>query len=54
MGDTESTGTLTSKMECGGLWLITDFRSEFGGQKFQGRGLDGYDPTKKGSSGIFG
>jgi hypothetical protein len=47
MGDTESTGTLTSKMECGGLWLITDFRSEFGGQKFQGRGLDGYDPTKK-------
>ena len=43
----ESTGTQTSKMECGGLWLVTDFQAEFAGQQFQGRGLDGYDPEGK-------
>lgn len=43
----ESKGTMTYRMECGGLWLVSDFRSDFGGQKFQGRGLDGYDPQKK-------
>src|SRR5437762_9445656 len=47
MGDNESAGTMTYKMECGGLWLTSDFRGEFDGQKFQGRGLDGYDPEKK-------
>ena len=43
----ESTGTLSSRMECGGLWLITDFKADLGGQPFQGRGMDGYDPAKK-------
>jgi hypothetical protein len=43
----ESKGTMTYRAECGGLWLVSDFRGEFGGQKFQGRGLDGYDPQKK-------
>ena len=47
MGEDESAGTMTYKMECGGLWLTSDFRGEFGGQKFQGRGVDGYDPAKK-------
>ena len=47
MGDNESAGTMTYKMECGGLWLTSDFRGEFDGQKFQGRGVDGYDPEKK-------
>jgi len=47
MGDNESAGTMTFKMECGGLWLMSDFHSEFGDQKFQGRGMDGYDPEKK-------
>ena len=47
MGDNESSGTMTYKMECGGLWLTSDFRGEFDGQKFQGRGVDGYDPEKK-------
>lgn len=46
-GGDESTGVSTYKMECGGLWLSSDFQGEFGGQKFQGRGLDGYDPEKK-------
>jgi hypothetical protein len=46
-GDSESSGIMTMKSECGGLWMITDFQGEMGGQKFQGRGLDGYDPGKK-------
>lgn len=44
---TTSKGQMTAKMECGGLWLVSDFQGEFGGQKFQGRGLDGYDPASK-------
>src|SRR5712671_4063554 len=47
MGDSESAGTATYKMECGCLWLMSDFRGEFFDQKFQGRGMDGYDPEKK-------
>lgn len=31
----------------GGLWLITDFKSEIMGQPFEGRGVLGYDPGKK-------
>ena len=46
MGEDESQATSTSKMECGGLWLITDFRGSFGGMMFQGRGADSYDPVK--------
>jgi hypothetical protein len=42
-----STGRSEAKFECGGLWLVSDFKGEFGGQPFQGRGLDGYDPVKK-------
>jgi hypothetical protein len=43
----DSKGTMTSKVECGGLWLASDFRAEFGGMPFHGRGFDGYDPVKK-------
>lgn len=43
----ESKGTTTAKLDCGGLWLVTEYRGEFFGQPFQGRGLDGYDPAKK-------
>jgi|DewCreStandDraft_4_1066084.scaffolds.fasta_scaffold00300_6 hypothetical protein len=46
-GGEESKGTMSVKLECGGLWAVSDFRAEFAGQKFQGRGLDGYDPVKK-------
>lgn len=47
--ETESgTGTMTYKMELGGLWLVGDFEGEFGGAKFQGKFLDTYDAgTKK-------
>jgi Protein of unknown function (DUF1579) len=46
--ETESSnGTMTYKMGLGGLWLIGDFEGEFGGLKFQGKGLDSYDPATK-------
>lgn len=32
---------------CGGLWVASEFDGELVGQKFQGRGLDGYDTAKK-------
>ncbi len=31
----------------GGMWLVTDFKSEMMGQPFQGHGVAGYDPAKK-------
>lgn len=43
----ESKGKAEFKLECGGLWLVSDFNTDFGGMPFQGRGLDGYDPAKK-------
>lgn len=43
----DSKGTMVAKMDCGGLWLSTDFRGDFGGMPFQGRGLDGYDPATR-------
>ncbi len=35
------------KMSCEGMWLTSDFRGDFGGMKFHGKGLDGYDSAKK-------
>jgi hypothetical protein len=46
-GADESTGTSTYRMECGGLWLASEFKGEIFGQKFEGRGMDTYDPEKK-------
>ncbi len=43
----ESKGTMTYKMDLGGLWLVSQFEGDFGGQKFQGHGLDTYDAKKK-------
>jgi hypothetical protein len=41
-----SKGVETSTM-LGGLWLVTDFKSEMMSQPFQGHGVAGYDPAKK-------
>ncbi|MFN7734048.1 MAG: DUF1579 domain-containing protein [Pirellula sp.] len=43
----EGKGISVNKLECGGLWLVCDFKTDFGGMPFQGKGLDGYDPAKK-------
>ena len=45
--DGETPGTMVARVECGGLWLATEFTGQMGGAKFQGRGLDGYDPASK-------
>jgi hypothetical protein len=43
----ESKGTMTYKMEVGGIWLTSNFEGDFGGAKFYGKGLDSYDAGKK-------
>jgi len=52
-GGMESKGTATYKMELGGLWLTSAMESELFGQKFSGRGFDGYDVLKKKYIGIW-
>jgi uncharacterized protein DUF1579 len=42
-----SKGTETSVMGPGGLWLISDFKSEMMGAPFQGHGVTGWDSSKK-------
>ncbi len=43
----DSKGVMIARMECAGLWLATEFRGDFGGMPFLGRGLDGYDPATR-------
>jgi hypothetical protein len=43
----KSTGVETNVVGCGGLCLITDFKSDMMGQPFQGHGLTTYDIVKK-------
>jgi hypothetical protein len=42
-----SKGEAVYKMECGGLWLASDFKGSFEGAPFHGKGLDTYDAAKK-------
>jgi hypothetical protein len=42
-----SKGTETATLGPGGLWLITDFKSEMMGAPFTGHGVTGWDPAKK-------
>jgi Protein of unknown function (DUF1579) len=46
-GGMETKGTVTYKMELGGLWLVGNLESDLFGTKFYGKGLDTYDATKK-------
>jgi Protein of unknown function (DUF1579) len=46
-GGVEHKGTVTYKMELGGLWLVGSLESDLGGQKFSGKSLDTYDARKK-------
>jgi len=47
IGGMKSTGTMTWKMEMGGFYLMSEFKGEFSGMKFEGRGIDTYDTMKK-------
>jgi len=49
----ESKGTTSSKMELGGLWLVSNHEGEFAGMKFQGKGMDTYDVGKKKYVGVW-
>jgi hypothetical protein len=48
-----SKGVGVFRLECGGMWLVSEFTGEFGGAKFQGRGIDGYDQEKKKYFGVW-
>ncbi|MBN9518906.1 DUF1579 domain-containing protein [bacterium] len=52
-GGMEFKGTVTYKMELGGLWLVGAMDSDLGGQRFTGRSLDSYDAGKKKYIGIW-
>ena len=52
-GDKETKGTVTFKMELGGMWLVGDMESELFGQKFQGKSLDSFDAAKKKYVGLW-
>jgi hypothetical protein len=49
----ESKGQYTAKLDVGGYFLVTEFKCQLGGQAFQGRGLNGYDPFKKKYVGVW-
>ena len=49
----EFKGTVTYKMELGGLWLVGSMETELGGQKFWGKSLDSYDAGKKKYVGVW-
>jgi Protein of unknown function (DUF1579) len=53
MGGTESKGSATYRLDMGGMWVISEFKGEFGGQSFKGMGIDGYDQTKKKYTGVW-
>jgi hypothetical protein len=35
----------STKAELGGLWVVSEFKGNFGGLAFTGKGIDGYDPA---------
>jgi hypothetical protein len=49
----KSKGEMNYKMECGGLWLTSDYKGEHDGKPFHGKGFDSYDPTKKKYVGVW-
>jgi hypothetical protein len=52
-GGMESKGSVTYKMDLGGLWLSSAFEGDFGGMKFTGKGYDTYDAAKKKYVGLW-
>ena len=53
MDGQKSKGEASYKMECGGLWLTSDFKSQMDDQPFHGKGFDSYDPAKKKYLGVW-
>lgn len=46
-GFPDATGTMTYKLELGGMWLVSNYKGNFGGAPFEGKGLDTYDAESK-------
>jgi hypothetical protein len=42
-----SKATETDRLCCGGLWLVTEFKSNPGSPPFEGHGITGFEPSKK-------
>jgi hypothetical protein len=52
MGET-SKGTEVCRLECGGLWLVTEHTGSFMGARYQGKGFTGYDAAKGAYAGAW-
>lgn len=52
MGET-SKGTEVCRLECGGLWLVTEHTGSFMGAPYQGKGFTGYDALKGAYAGVW-
>jgi hypothetical protein len=52
-GGKKTKGVMTYKMECGGLWLTSDYQGEHMGKPFHGKGFDTYDPASKKHHGVW-
>ena len=52
---TSSKGKMTSRLTCGGLWLVSDYvaDSTFSGPGFSGHGMWTWDPAKKKYVGVW-
>jgi hypothetical protein len=46
-GEAESKGTMVYKMDLGDQWLTSEFKADFGGAPFHGKGMDTYDSLTK-------
>jgi len=42
-----SKGVETNRLCCGGLWMVSEFKSNPGSAPFEGHGMIGYEPAKK-------
>jgi uncharacterized protein DUF1579 len=42
-----SKGVETNRLCCGGLWLVTEFKSNPGSPPFEGHGITGFEPARK-------
>src|SRR5260370_30016302 len=46
-GFPDSTGTMTYKLDLGGMWLSSNYKGNFAGAPFEGKGPDTYDAESK-------
>jgi hypothetical protein len=50
---TDSKAVASYRLGFGGFWLTEEFKGEFAGARFEGRGTTGYDPFKKKFTGFW-